>query len=752
MQALFLELLKLSLIGSLFAIAVMLLRLLFGKAPRWIFCVLWGIVALRLILPISVESDLSLVPDRLATGQIISNVGNDYIGDVTILHENDLSYSNALDAGRQPIYSDDGYYVVTQKNSLEAPQTIADTIYPLLSWLWLAGLVLMLGYTALSYLLLKRKMAEATLLRDHIWQCEQVESPFVLGIIRPRIYLPYQITDSDMENVIAHEQAHIRRKDHWWKPLGFLLLSVHWFNPILWIAYILLCRDIEAACDEKVIANMEKEEMQAYSTSLLNCSIHRRRIAACPLAFGEVGVKERIKHVMYYKKPAFWIIASTICVGCFLAVCFLTSPATSREFEMSGYHVSDLDVDRIIDQIEAVERVKNGSIYTNSDNFTLTIDDNFHWVHSQTMRYFFYRGQETRSAQLRIFPDEAKFNITESSEWVEQSQGFLLRLYLEAIKYLPQAEIRRMAPADQYLIRLVGEGSPSLYSRVITYSAEGAGETDGWFIHLRVEPLHKDGEGYSGTGDEVIDLFYGVLSNEAKSNVVKLTDVNNDAGESSYWVRAYLPGTDFSSIGQTLQDKLRLEWSTYDGLSEMDRLLSSHLWGAVDFQTDTWEECEAYIGLKVPNPLESVDWIKKTDYFGAESTNDMYEVRHIRISAYAPPASDRTLNSINITAGYNKDGIRITLNAAMQRQSSMHTTGGIDQGYKTFTGENTVTGSGIPVLIVTGKPLNDRGEVTGQSCELIAYWVQDNVFYTLRMHHAEYIELQNALRQLLAEI
>ena len=343
MQTVFLELVKLSLIGSLFAAAVMLVRLIFRKAPKWLFCVLWGVVALRLICPVSIESNISLVPDRLASGQIITNVGNEYIGDVDIIYESNIGYSNAIEAGRQPIYSGDGYYVVTEKDSLEAPKTVGETIYPILSWIWVAGVVLMLAYTAGSYFLLRKKMEEATHLRDNIWQCEQVDSPFVLGFIKPRIYLPYAITDSDMANVIAHEQAHIQRKDHWWKPIGFLLLSIHWFNPVLWLAYILLCRDIEAACDEKVIKHMEKDEMRAYSTALLHCSVHRRRIAACPLAFGETGVKERIKRVMNYRKPAFWVILLALIASAVACVLLLTNPSAKNTTLMgANYRVTDV--------------------------------------------------------------------------------------------------------------------------------------------------------------------------------------------------------------------------------------------------------------------------------------------------------------------------------------------------------------------------------------------------------------------------
>lgn len=326
MQNLFLELVKLSLIGSLLAIAVMLVRLVFRKAPKWICVLLWGVVAIRLVMPFSIESNFSLVPDKLATGQIVTSISDNYIGEVDVIYESNPGYGSALEAGRQPVRSEQGNYVVTQKDSLEAPKTVGETVFPVFGWLWLAGMLLMLSYSTVSVFRLKGKMKEATLLQENIWQSEQVESPFVLGVFCPRIYLPYEITSCDMENVIAHEKAHIHRKDHWWKPVGFFLLSIYWFNPVMWIAYILLCRDIESACDEKVIKDMDQEELRAYSTALLNCSIHRRRIAACPLAFGEVGVKTRVCSVMHYKKPAFWIVVVGLVLSISVAICFLTTP------------------------------------------------------------------------------------------------------------------------------------------------------------------------------------------------------------------------------------------------------------------------------------------------------------------------------------------------------------------------------------------------------------------------------------------
>lgn len=404
MQELFLELVQLSLTGSLFVLAVMLVRIIFRKAPKWLFCLLWGVVALRLICPISVESELSLVPDRLASGQIISNVGSDYVGEVNIIYENNAEYSNAVEAGRQPIYSDSGYYVVTEKDSYDAPATVEETVYPVLSWIWLVGMVLMLTYTAVSYLALKRKMEEATLLRDNIWQCEQAESPFVLGIIKPRIYLPYQISDSDMDNVIAHELAHIHRKDHWWKPIGFMLLSVHWFNPVMWVAYILLCRDIEAACDEKVIKHMEKDEMRAYSTALLHCSVHRRRIAACPLAFGEVGVKERIKRVMNYKKPAFWIIILAIAASIIAGIFLLTDPIRTVDGVKFAFKADD---------IQNIEMYHFEGIPTSAEKKTITDEQSIQHLY-QLFNGLTLQVKETKdylSASVTSF----RFNLADGS-------------------------------------------------------------------------------------------------------------------------------------------------------------------------------------------------------------------------------------------------------------------------------------------------------------------------------------------------
>ena len=206
---------------------------------------------------------------------------------------------------------------------------------PVLAGIWLFGIVALFLYSAVSYCRLRRKVCEAVILRDNIYQSENVCSPFVLGIIRPKIYLPYHMDSREVGHVIAHEQTHIRRKDHWWKPLGFLLLTIHWFNPLMWLSYVLLCRDIELACDEKVIGKMGNAQRADYTQALVACSVDRRLIAACTLAFGEIGVKERVKSVMNYKKPAFWIVLASVIVCAVIAVCFLTNPI-GFQFDVSA--------------------------------------------------------------------------------------------------------------------------------------------------------------------------------------------------------------------------------------------------------------------------------------------------------------------------------------------------------------------------------------------------------------------------------
>ena len=310
MADIFLKLVNMSISASWLVLAVLLLRLLLKKAPKWITVLLWGIVAVRLICPVSFESVLSLIP---STETISPEIMTDQTPQIN-------TGIPVIDDTANPVINDS---FAPEPSASANPLQI---LIPIAAYVWLLGVAALLVYTAVSYLRLRRKVSTAVLLRDRIFQSEAVVSPFVLGIVKPKIYLPFSMAQQDMAHVIAYEQAHLRRKDHLWKPLGFLLLALHWFNPLIWVGYVLLCRDIELACDEKVVKYLPYTQKADYAQTLLTCSVNRRMISACPLAFGEVGVKNRVKSVLSYKKPAFWLILTAVLASIAAALCFLTDP------------------------------------------------------------------------------------------------------------------------------------------------------------------------------------------------------------------------------------------------------------------------------------------------------------------------------------------------------------------------------------------------------------------------------------------
>ena len=324
MAAVFLKLLNLSISASWLVLAVLVLRLVSKRSPKWMNVLLWGIVALRLVLPFSVESALSLIP----SAETVSPAAVQFDPAPTI-----TSGVSVIDNAVNPSLSEHFSAVPTASvNPLYVWTEIA-------GWVWLIGLGAMLLYALVSYLRLRRRVSVSLCVRENIYLCDAISSPFILGVVKPRIYLPSGLDEVQRQNVLAHEQAHLARRDHWWKPLGFALLAVYWFNPVLWLAYTLLCRDIELACDERVIRTMDESAVKTYSTVLLACSMPRKAVITCPLAFGEVGVKERVRNALHYKKPAFWVVAASVAVCVVVAVCFLTNPPTDTDAAgLIGFH------------------------------------------------------------------------------------------------------------------------------------------------------------------------------------------------------------------------------------------------------------------------------------------------------------------------------------------------------------------------------------------------------------------------------
>ena len=314
MDDVFLKLVNLSISASWLILAVLVLRVVLKKAPKWVMPLLWGVVALRLVCPFSIESALSLIP---SAETIPSEI-------VTETREPVLYEQATLDIVTNP----------TLPSAAEVPVGVsrqqAQVDFNIYSVLWLAGMAALLVHALVSAGKLKRKLATAILLRDNIYESEFVDSPFVFGVVKPNIYLPMHMDEGTAAYVIAHEHAHLARRDHWWKVLGYLVLALHWFNPLVWVAYILFCRDIELACDEKVVKGLDGAARADYSQALLSCAAPGRAVAACPLAFGEGNIKTRVKSALHYKKPAFWVAAAAVLAVVIVAVCFLTNPKSER--------------------------------------------------------------------------------------------------------------------------------------------------------------------------------------------------------------------------------------------------------------------------------------------------------------------------------------------------------------------------------------------------------------------------------------
>ncbi len=351
MDQLFLRILNLSLYAVLLIPVVLLLRVLFRKAPKWISCLFWALVAVRLLCPVTLESPFGVMPspEKLPTANYLTRsatttqaadmrVGSADTAEVEIVDPDhatgaqlaDGNMEAAIGAGLTDFDSASEIGLVdpdraTGVQLADGNMGAADPVR-ILAIVWLVGFCAMMTQALLSYLRLKHYVAASVRTGRNVRICDEIEYPFILGILRPMIYLPGFLSGSMKRFVLAHERAHLKRRDHLWKPLGFFLLAVHWFNPLCWIAYILFSRDLEMACDERVIRNMDRESKADYSETLLLLSNPTLRIAACPVAFGEIGVKERVKGIFNYKKPAIWIVLLAV-VGCIvMAVCFLTSP------------------------------------------------------------------------------------------------------------------------------------------------------------------------------------------------------------------------------------------------------------------------------------------------------------------------------------------------------------------------------------------------------------------------------------------
>lgn len=423
MAALFLKILNMSISASWMVLAVLLARFCLKKAPKWISVLLWALVGLRLICPFSIQSAFSLIPNAQ-----------------TIPAEIMMDHTPAIQTGVPAL--DSAVNPVISQSFTPSPGASAN---PLQIWipvganLWLLGVAVMLVYAAISYLRLKLRNREATLYKENIYFSDHA-APFVLGIFKPMIYLPYQIGEGELEYVIAHEKAHIQRKDHWWKPLGFLVLSLHWLNPVVWLAYILFCRDIELACDEKVVKDLSSAQRADYSSALLACGTGHGRVSPCPLAFGEGSLKLRVKAVLYYKKPTLWVLILALVLCAAIALCCLTDPG-SQPGSFDPYTIPVFSFD-----LEAWEN-RGDQIKSKLD---MPQDSVFRITETDGIMY--YRG--TQSAPIP--------GVINDEEAVAKAEN-----YLEQLGLLPQ-DAYRTRVIYQYRSGMISSGAGAQKTEVVS--------------------------------------------------------------------------------------------------------------------------------------------------------------------------------------------------------------------------------------------------------------------------------------------
>lgn len=326
LQKIFITVLEMSLVASLVIPVVLLIRILLKKLPKVISYGLWVVVLFRLLCPFSVTAVFSLIPDDVSSGELVERVTDDYVGEIAVYDDRTEEYYTAVEAGRQPISSGSSYYVVTGPDGISEPATVENTWIPVLSAVWLAGITVLAGYSIGSFLTLKQKLTGTIRLRDNIYLADSVSCPFVLGLFRPKIYLPSSLTEQEQSYIILHERHHIHRGDHIVKVLAFLALCIHWFNPLVWLAFVLSGKDMEMSCDEAVIRRMGEDIRGDYAASLLSLATGWRFISGTPLAFGEGEVKDRIYNLAHRRKPALVFTVAAVVICLVMAVCLMTDP------------------------------------------------------------------------------------------------------------------------------------------------------------------------------------------------------------------------------------------------------------------------------------------------------------------------------------------------------------------------------------------------------------------------------------------
>ena len=602
MQNLFTELLGMSIISSLLIVAVLILRLIFRKAPKAIICLLWVLVGIRLICPITLQSPVSVLPDSDTVSNIsqyvtgYSEEKTEFIADRNVIH----------------VEKDNGSYVVATEE--KASVDIKALISELIPYVWAGGVAVMALISVISYIRLRCSTQICIDKGDNILLCDGIKSPFILGVIRPKIYVPSHLNEEEQRVVIAHEKAHIKRLDHLWKPLGYLILTIHWFNPLVWLAYGLLCRDIEGACDEKVASKMNASDKKLYSATLLSCSAPRYMLTACPVAFGEVSVKQRVRSVLNYKKPAFWIVASSLVVFAVVAVVFMTNPiitevpAYSTEYELISQTIlkeNENDFTKDYFACESHEVLKKEELRNVTSYYML-------------VRYGEYScdgSKVTLDGASACYPAVITLNKVsrgnyELMEYWEAQYG---ELYAESVKEkFPSTLHDKVFYSESYYDSLEKANERQAYDY---FGVDKVLETNGYYPRFAGEVVGVTDEWYYVStvyGNEIAGqkLDYVYVSRDAEyggDTQFKKGDIITVSYEPNLEItdNPYLPDIKSLSLSEDVQDRIsEYDISYYKTNSDENEFYSAY----IDVNSDTMRNLEvyAYFNDEIGNAVDSV--------------------------------------------------------------------------------------------------------------------------------------------------
>ena len=732
----FMQILDLTFRGSVVILAVLLVRLLLKRAPKIYSYLLWAVVLFRLLCPVSIQMPVSVMPEFTPVEQsyTLQDAPIDMFSAGVAAYE---AVGDALNGGLgvQHVYTqqveDTGMPVIVTAQWWEVWVLFGQ-------YVWLAGIFALGAYSIAVYLKLRYRLSGAAHMQGNVYLAHQIPTPFVLGILRPRIYLPAFIGENEQGYILAHEQHHIRRLDHIVKLLGYIALMLHWFNPLVWLAYILFCKDMEMSCDEAVIKKLGPEIRADYAASLLNLSTGQVSVAVMPLAFGEGDTKGRVKNMSRWKKPRLWIciIAAVLILG--VAVVLLTDPLDTYEpydySQLNPVDPGDDIPDGILDIIQSwAGWAGEGVVWEGCLNALK--------LQYSNVQHLPIHKFDTRQELDAFMANVGEFlSMNDSSKGVPAFTGTASRYddsffedYSLMLVYIPSGNSGRT-------FRVSGIEVNHYNASFVMHIEETASaqikepKQSGWFMTAAVP------------NSMIADCtnFDAELSDSSPTEP-KLTYVRAKPDGSFFNVDVPLPVTDLSVISETAKKAIQTEWATYDAMPELDRMASSHLWGSVYMYADSWQEALNILNLSIKNPLESLSYLKKGNYMDGKDIGQGRQ--HVQTTLLATAATNRQLSQVSIRTGYTMEDVRITFYATVWNQGGVYHTGGGHSEEATFQHGITITHTGKSTLIVQSDKIENY-------CTLDAYWVDGNVLYNIYLvgEPGTQEQLQKVMNQLLAEV